>query len=301
MNIEQANAVPLSTIIEKMGQHPKHITKAKIKYLSPYRDEKTPSFYVFVRDNRWYDYGMQEGGDVVDLVRKYLAFQKVGSSVSDALRWVKNMVHYSPVEDIPVKDHHKQEKRDTSLVLKRTGPLQHKALLAYGRNRGLSDEVLKGYLTEVHFKNTATDKTIFAFGMKNESGGFEVRNSFFKGCVKTKNVTLIRGQPKPSGVHVFEGMMDFLTVIEWRKGLPLDDDALILHSLNSMNKGSAFIRNYGYEFCYTWMDNDQAGDRATHIWAEFCREEPGLTHVPMNKAYLPHKDVNAAHMAKLGL
>ena len=60
MNIENANAVPLAEILEKMGQKPKKTTPNSIKYLSPYRNEKTASFFVF-KDNRWWDYGTGEG------------------------------------------------------------------------------------------------------------------------------------------------------------------------------------------------------------------------------------------------
>jgi hypothetical protein len=49
------------------------------------------------------------------------------------------------------------------------------------------------------------------------------------------------------------------------------------------------------------MDNDESGKKATEALEQFARTEEGLKHIPMNDRYAPYKDVNAAHMAKLGL
>ena len=41
------------------------------KFLSPFRDEKTPSFAVYPDSNTWFDFGTGEGGDVINFLMRY--------------------------------------------------------------------------------------------------------------------------------------------------------------------------------------------------------------------------------------
>lgn len=286
-----------------MGIKPHTTTPRRTRYLSPYRPEKTPSFFVYTGDNRWYDYGDRRGGDVINLVQCYLESQQVGATISDALRWLNNMTAYEPIKAVAVADSYPTcDGRDETLVFKDAVPLKHTGLIRYGESRGIPPFILKQYLEQISFVNRNSGKILIALGMKNESKGYDVRNPSFKGCIRSKDISFIRGTiPKPPGIHVFEGFMDFLSVITQRNGKPFDDDTLILHSLNCMEKGTAYLRHYGYQHCYTWFDNDEPGQKATAAWDEFCSNEPGLKHIPQNEHYAPYKDVNAAHMAKLEL
>lgn len=286
-----------------MDRLPQRENDHEIWFLSPFREEKTASFKVNKKTNTWIDFGTGQSGDTLDCVRAYLESQGVASTCRDALRWTRNMTGYvriKPVEN--GEDYHRWGQKDHTLVFKKAIPIQEYGLIRYGESRGIPPSILKKYLLEIHFLNNKSGKTIKALGLKNEGKGYEVRNPFFKGCIQKKDITFIRGTiPKPPGVHVFEGFMDFLSVITQRDGKPFDDDTIILNSLNCMDQGSAFIRNYGYERCYTWMDNDIPGKAATKAWDDFCKNEEGLMHLPMNKEYEPYKDVNAHHMAKLEL
>ena len=60
---------------------------------------------------------------------------------------------------------------------------------------------------EVRF--SLNGKWNFAIGFPNASGGYEVRNKYFKGCIAPKDITHIRqtGEPKET-CYVFEGFMD---------------------------------------------------------------------------------------------
>jgi len=303
MNIEQANSVPLPEILDKMGQKPHKQTKTRIQYLSPYREENTPSFFVFIKSNRWYDFGDQQGGDVINLVRLYLKSQNVNSDAGAALRWVRAMISYVRITPVAVEDSYSQtcNGKKRNLVFKKAEAITKTGLIRYAESRGIPPSVLRRYMLQVFFLNKETGKSIFALGMKNESNGYDLRNAVFKGCLRKKDITFIHGERNTPGVNVFEGSMDFLTAITQREGKPFTEDSIILHSLNCMDKGTAYIRGYGYTFCYTWFDNDLAGRRATLAWQEFCKRENGLQHIPMNEKYRPYKDVNAAHMARLEL
>ena len=45
---------------------------------------------------------------------------------------------------------------------------------------------------ELHF--THKDKAYFAIGFANKTGGYELRNIFFKGCIAPKSFTIIKAK-----------------------------------------------------------------------------------------------------------
>ena len=63
---EQANQMDMVRYLEGIGFLPKSIRENDFWYLSPLRDEKSPSFKVNRIKNVWYDHGMGKGGTLVD-------------------------------------------------------------------------------------------------------------------------------------------------------------------------------------------------------------------------------------------
>lgn len=302
MNIHDANTIPIPEILSKLAIQPHRINKNKVWYLSPFRQERTPSFQVDLQKNRWYDFGEGTGGDVVDLVCAYLKYHKEENTKSDALRWIKNMSDRS-VEILNFHPTtHKLIEEDSALILKSSKAIQHLGLINYLEKRGIPLLIAQKHLKEVHVFNKDTGKKFFALGSPNEEGGFELRNPFFKGCLRPKAISFIRGKtPKPKAIHIFEGFMDYLSIVIELDGKPFKEDAIILNSLSCLKQINPYIRNYGYETAYTWMDNDHAGENATAMLADFFKTQEGITHKPMNNVYAPHKDVNAWHMSQLNL
>lgn len=299
MNIETARTIPLSEILEKSGARPARKTARGDWYYSPFRNERTPSFKVNTGRNTWYDFGEGRGGDGIDLVCAYLQTTGTGHTVSDALRWLGNMFEGNmPVQVFPQRQVKKEE---SVLVLKSVRSLSHIALVKYMEDRGISKEVACKYLKEVTILNRRTGKEFFAVAIKNEDGGYDYRNLYRKGCVRKKAISFIRGTVYGNGgIHVFEGFMDFLSAIMQCREKPFEDDTIILNSISSMKEATAYIRNYGYRKAFTWLDNDEAGKKATQAFDEFFRSE-NILHKPMNARYAPHKDVNAAHVHSLKL
>lgn len=137
MNIEHANTIAMSEILGKLNRQPKRTNNNKAWYLSPLRQEKTASFQVDTKTNRWHDFGEGIGGDLVDFVCAYLKSTNEANTVSDALRWIKNMgvapfkigTVYANTNDII--------KPDSSLILKMKKPIQHIGLIHYLAKRGI--------------------------------------------------------------------------------------------------------------------------------------------------------------------
>lgn len=302
MNIDQAKAIPIAEILEKMGYKPSRKANFEYWYLSPLRQEKTASFQANIKKNIWFDFGLGEGGDAIDLISKYLKAQGVQNTVSDALRWLDNMFDHAPkimsITELPT-----ETKNDPSaLSITSIKNIHHRVLENYLSDRGIPLQVAVRYLKEVRIHNKASGKNFVALGFKNEEGGYEIRNQKFKGCVKPKYISFIRGaNPDCKQVHVFEGVFDFLTAVTLNNGKHFEGDTIVLNSLALLSKVTPYIKGYGYSILYSWMDNDEVGKNATASLEAFAQTEEGLRHVPMNSQYEPYKDVNAAHTAKLGL
>ena len=144
--------------------------------------------------------------------------------------------------------------------------LVHPALLRYLQGRGINIELAKRECKELHF--THNGKPYFAIGFPNVTGGYEVRNSFFKGCIAPKDITHIRQQGEPrEKCLVFEGVMDYLSFLTLRmRNCPtmpnLDgQDYVILNSTANVTKALDVL--YPYERIHCLLDNDHAGWKAT--------------------------------------
>ena len=59
-------------------------------------------------------------------------------------------------------------------------------------------------------------KPYFAVGFLNRSGGYEIRNKFFKGCIAPKDITHIRQEQPKETCYLFEGFMDYLSFLTLR-------------------------------------------------------------------------------------
>ena len=119
---------------------------------------------------------------------------------------------------------------------------------------------------ELHFTNNG--RPFFAIGFPNMAGGYEVRNSFFKGCIAPKDITHIRQQGEPrEKCLVFEGFMDYLSFLTLRMKncLTMPDldrqDYVILNS--TVNVPKAIDVLYPYERIHCMLDNDETGYKAT--------------------------------------
>ena len=141
-------------------------------------------------------------------------------------------------------------------------PLSSPALLAYLQGRGINLELAKRECREARY--THNGKRYFAIAFPNGSGGFEVRNPYFKGCIAPKEISHIRQSGKArTTCYVFEGFMDYLSFLTLRQescpNYPELDgqDYIVLNSVSNINKALYPLGNYERIHCF--FDNDHAG------------------------------------------
>ena len=143
-------------------------------------------------------------------------------------------------------------------------PLSSPALFSYLRQRGINTELAKRECREVRYLTDG--KPYFAVGFPNRSGGYEIRNKLFKGCIAPKDITHIRqGEPKEA-CCLFEGFMDYLSFLTLRLERCPDhpeldgQDYIVLNSTANLSKAIHPLGGYGRIHCF--LDNDRAGMEA---------------------------------------
>jgi DNA primase len=70
-SIKDAKQIDLIEYLNKLWHKPSKIRNNDYWYLSPLRDEQTASFKVNKSLNCWFDFGLGEGGSIIDFGIKY--------------------------------------------------------------------------------------------------------------------------------------------------------------------------------------------------------------------------------------
>ena len=172
-------------------------------------------------------------------------------------------------------------------------PLSSPDQLTYLQERGINTELAKRECREAHFTNNG--KRYFAIAFPNISGGYEIRNRYFKGCIAPKEISHIRQAGKARETcYVFEGFMDYLSFLTLRlencpKYPELDrQDYMVLNSVANVSKALYPLGNYERIHCF--FDNDRAGMEALQqIRVEYGRD---LYIRDASQTYSGCKDLN---------
>jgi len=237
--------------------------------------------------NEWYDFGAATGGDLVEL-GKYL-YQT--ESVSEVLAYIGRhssdmplpKVRFQALPPRPVESDMK------NLIVV---PLRHHALYSYLQSRKIDADIGRMFCKEIHYE--LRDRHYFALAFGNVSGGYEMRNAYYKGCIKNKDISLIGHQcgEIQERVCVFEGFMDFLSYLtlkqscNWTICIDQPCDYLVMNSVNNLKKALMYLQRYLHIHCY--LDNDLAGQKTVETIAGLYGERVSNEAV----RYSEYKDLN---------
>ncbi len=279
MNIEQAKQIPLEDFLRRLGYEPSRQGRDQLWYVSPLRDEDTPSFKVNRSRNAWFDFGLGKGGDIVDLVKQ---LEGLGS-VSEALVRIEELVGGSPppTRSPPASIEHEPV---PALELTTIGPVQSKSLLGYMRARGIDPHRVKELVQEAHYRRGGD--RYFALALANNSGGYELRNPNFKGTLGTKDITIFEGDP--NWVLVFEGFFDFLSLVMLEGGKP-DGTVIVLNSVAKREKALETIHKLNPKIVELYGDHDAAGEQLVPF---FRTGLPNVEVIDKSELYRGYDDLN---------
>lgn len=78
ISIAEAKQIDMVDFLKSLGHTPQKIRNNDHWYLSPLREEKSPSFKVNRQLNVWYDHGTGEGGNLIDFGIRYFKCSVAG-------------------------------------------------------------------------------------------------------------------------------------------------------------------------------------------------------------------------------
>jgi len=140
---------------------------------------------------------------------------------------------------------------------------------------------------EVHFIAGEKEKICRAAGFKNNAGGYELRNEYFKASSAPKYVSYIDN--KANNISVFEGFFDFLSYqFIHQNQEDVLTNFLVLNSLSFFERSVLLMEKH--EHVHLYLDHDNAGKK----WLEFARNR-SRKYVDESKLYQGYKDLNEWH------
>jgi hypothetical protein len=289
MNTAQAKKIPLLEILTRLGFQPVKTFKGgeELAFLSPFREEKEPSLFVNRQKNVWNDFG-DIGGNALDFVIRYQ-----NTDVRGGLEFLDQMFGRG-IPALPVTI-----KTPKSVPLPKPEIFLLDSVMPFGtsanslvtyitQERRIHPDIAAKYLKEVRYTNRENGKTYFAVGFENLSGGYEIRNPFFKSSLGAKDMSFVKGNGAGGELYIFEGFMDFLSKLTLESVSTFSADALILNSVSYAEKAIQFIHNKASNYILGYLDNDKAGVEVT----EKLNSEFGSRFTDERSNYQVCKDLN---------
>jgi len=287
INLDKIRNIPIEDFMINNGFEINNSTVSNFFFHSPFRNEKTASFSVWKKKNRWKDFGTGEGGDIIELAQKiwntsfkeaihrldnnnYIGVSKTSfSTINTRVEKILTLKHYSPI-------------------------IRNKALLDYVKSRKLDYSKVSAFIGEIYFylvdketgelvkhPKTSKPKEYFAIAFKNDLGGYEIRNKYFKKCYDNKAITTVK--KGFDSITVFEGFIDFLSLFTSRE---IKSDILVLNGCSMVKRAIPVINSY--KKSYLMLDRDKAGNETT----KFIKDNATCKTVDCRNLYKGFKDIN---------
>ena len=274
LSVSEAKEIDIVHFLADLGYEPSKIRNNDYWYFSPLRDEKTPSFKVNRKLNRWYDHGLGKGGNLVDFSILYH-----GCSVSEFLQNLSgNLFLQKPSlqQSVTRPEPENQIKILGDFILSST------ALLRYLQQRRIPIDIADRYCREVRYE--LNGKVYYGIGFKNDLGGFEIRNPYFKASSSPKGITTIDNSA--GEVIVFEGFTDFLSFKAIHQQDPEDRfDFVVLNSVSFFETARPFLENHNTIRLY--LDRDPTGQNCSRYALSLSSK-----YKDESSLYQNHKDFN---------
>jgi CHC2 zinc finger/Toprim-like len=275
--------------LQQLGYKPSKITGQDHWYLSPFRNEKTPSFKVNRKKNLWFDFGEGGGGTIIDFGIRYYKCSVQEFLQKLSLEIPMNFSFHQPIPE----NKNDVENNSGKILITDSRAIADPDLRKYLHDRHIPLLIANRFCSEIEFE--LYGKKQLAIGFMNDQDGYELRNSNFKGSSSPKSITHFNNNT--SAIAVFEGFFDFLSfqteLLYDRKlihALPKNQDSyLVLNSLAFIEKHRMLIEKYQRVNLY--LDRDEAGLKTTSqalAWSDRYQDK--------SQFYAKFKDLNEYHI-----
>jgi len=274
--MNKLNGISIKQHLAEMNIHPVKDYGYYDMYHCPFRDDRNASFKVDYQKNVWHDFGTNEGGTMIDLVMRMN-----NSSFLEAANTLEKK--YADVQICNYADNTFSFQGDNpSVIIQNIIPIIHPKLIAWIQERRIDLSLANLYCREIHYRNK--DKDYFSIGFGNDKGGYELSSPpNFKGCFPPKGITTI---PNNQNIClVFEGFWDFLSYLTLQKVVKSKHDVAVLNSVANVQKAMDFLKSH--KEIFTYLDNDEAGQKATELIKSNC-----ISVNDRSERYAGFKDLN---------
>lgn len=281
----EAKQIDLVDYLAALGHRPQKNRNKDYWYLSPLREEKTPSFKVNRSLNAWYDHGIGKGGNLIDFGILYF-----NCTVSDLLQHLSqyqstpiSFFHQqSPAHNLPASapsfaDEKKETVNESKIIVLEARPLAEISLLNYLEKRHIPLDIAEKFCKEIDFLLYGKNRTVIGF--QNNAGGYELRSAYFKGSSSPKEVTFF--DHNKERLNVFEGFFNFLShqTMNTEQIQPLTN-FLVLNSLSFLLKERERMEQH--KQIHLFLDKDSAGIKFTQQALQWSKKYIDQSHTYKN-------------------
>ncbi|MBD3748608.1 MAG: toprim domain-containing protein [Sphingobacteriales bacterium] len=274
LSVSEAKEIDIVHFLADLGYEPSKIRNNDYWYFSPLRDEKTPSFKVNRKLNRWYDHGLGKGGNLVDFAILYH-----GCTVSEFLQ---NLSGNLSLQKPSLQQSITRPEPENQIKILGDFILSSTALLRYLQQRRIPVDIADRYCRQVRYE--LNGKVYYGIGFKNDLGGFEIRNPYFKASSSPKGITTIDNSA--GEVIVFEGFTDFLSFKAIHQQDPEDRfDFVVLNSVSFFETARPFLEKHNTIRLY--LDRDATGQNCSRYALSLSSK-----YKDESTLYQNHKDFN---------
>ena len=287
-DLQYIKAIPIADYLHACGIEPAKRYNGYALYHVPYREDSNASLKVDFRQNLWHDYGTSQGGSIIDLVMRMR-----GCSAYEAMA---HLAEGKATTLAPSSFH-----RETTITTSNSTSTRH--ILSISEELPLH---LQSYLREVrridlamaspylrHVRYEVGGREYSAIGFVNRAGGYELRDDkTFKGTIAPKDISVIAGQANNAPLCIFEGVMDFLSLLTM-KGKEAISPFIVLNSVSNIHRAVAYLHEKGIDSVRAFFDNDPAGRQALQ-----AIQSTGIKVEDMSRHYSQYKDLNEYHIAQ---
>jgi len=249
MNCSEAKKISIVGYLASIGKQPESVKNNSVWYCSPFRQESKASFKVDRQSNIWYDFGSGSGGNVLDLV-----MQINNTGLTGALL----ILQKPELSKHTFSFFEQQNSYSENIEIKHVQHLQNRALIQYLVSREVTQDKARNYVQEAYYQ--VKGKQYFSLAFKNDRGGFELRNKYFKGSSSPKEITTIPGSKEV--LNISEGFFDFLSALEFYEVKKPTGTCIVLNSLSNLD--SILNKITDYQKINLYLDNDNPGIQAAN-------------------------------------
>jgi hypothetical protein len=254
MTFDEIKQINIRAYLEQMNIYPVKDYGYYGMYYCPFRDDNNASFKVDYNKNIWYDFGTNEGGSIIDLVMR-LGNCSFSGAVSRLVGCADKRNSVLSPQQSNDNDYSSCQTQVINIQ-----PITHPKLIAWVQERKIDLALANLYCREIHYQNQSGQ--FFSVGFGNDKGGYELSSPpSFKGCFPPKDITTIR--INNDSCLIFEGFWDFLSYLTIQKIEKSKHDIAVLNSVANVHKAMDFLKTHNA--IYTYLDNDNAGQKATEL------------------------------------